>query len=375
MKKFLLATIAAAVALAACGSAGDGSPAGGGSAGLLDRITADRPAPATDRIEVWVCAVPADTTAELYGRFPLRAALTPSGIVTAVGEGVHQYFAAQSGGRYDLHLVAGGTITMHSADTDTDCVDAALLASGKRADAVLAVATAEHVPGAPGGWGRPGSWFTCSGNCAARTTGRAAYVGASDFSADRGPQPVRDLIEHEIGHTLGLPHSGDGDTYSSALDLMSNSAAPREVDPSRLDGPDLLAIDRADLGWIPAGQIVAVQQATTITLAPASGPTNRATRLVVVPLDAHRLLTIEYLDRSGYDDHLPAAGVAIHLVSDTAGTDAGTGMSRSQTPLGSAAPHTDLLTAGASFTAEGWSISVLSVDASGARVAIGPTHG
>ena len=50
-----------------------------------------------------------------------------------------------------------------------------------------------------------------------------------------------DLIEHEIGHALGWPHSGYDESApnptQSALDVMSNSAAPRDVHPDRRDGP------------------------------------------------------------------------------------------------------------------------------------------
>ena len=133
---------------------------------------------------------------------------------------------------------------------DADCVDGALDRSSADADTVLAVADAEHAADQPGGWGRPGTWPTCDGTCPASTTLRAAYVGASDFHPDWGPVPLLDLIEHELGHTLGLPHSGSpasgGDQYLSALDVMSNSAAPRDVDPARRDAPDTIAVDRLE---------------------------------------------------------------------------------------------------------------------------------
>ena len=52
----------------------------GGSA-VVERMTADRPAPATDRIEVWICDVPTDTEAPIYGDLPLRLALDPATVV------------------------------------------------------------------------------------------------------------------------------------------------------------------------------------------------------------------------------------------------------------------------------------------------------
>ncbi|MEX1105012.1 MAG: hypothetical protein WEB78_02335, partial [Ilumatobacteraceae bacterium] len=225
-----------------------------------------------------------------------------------------------------------------------------------------AVATAEHVEGRPGGWGTPGSWLSCAGSCPARTTRRAASVGASDFSPDWGPVPLLDLIEHELGHTLGLPHSsiGNDGQYLGALDLMSNSAAPREVDPGTLDGPDLLGIDRVDLGWLPMSDVVVAEGRTTVTLAPSTGPAG--TRLLVLPIDDHRVVTVELLVPAGFDAHLPEAGIAVHVVDDSPGTD----VLRSQQAQGSPPPHTDLLGTSDDLTVAGWRIEVRRIEADGA---------
>lgn len=205
--------------------------------GVAQRIATGRPAPSTDTVEVWVCDVPLDTVDPIYGGLTLRLPLTADEIVERTDDRLHAYFASISHGAYSLRLVAGGTVEMSPTDTAEQCTSRALDASSEEADAVLAVANAEHAATAPGGWGRPGSWPTCTEQCSARTTRRVAYVGASDFHPDWGPVPALDLLEHEIGHTLDLPHSGDvadGESgHTSALDVMSNSAAPREVEIGR----------------------------------------------------------------------------------------------------------------------------------------------
>jgi hypothetical protein len=335
------------------------------------RLVADRPAPATDTIEVWVCQVPLDSSAPIYGGLPLRQPLTPDDLVARIGERVSGYFATVSHGAYVPTFVAGGTVAMSASDTDADCVDGALDRSSADADTVLAVADAEHAADQPGGWGRPGTWPTCDGTCPASTTLRAAYVGASDFHPDWGPVPLLDLIEHELGHTLGLPHSGSpasgGDQYLSALDVMSNSAAPRDVDPARRDAPDTIAVDRLDLGWLPvADAAVATPDGLTVDLAPSIAPAG--TRVVLAALDDHRMLTFEYLIPTGFDDHLPEAGVAVHLVDDSAGTN----VLRVQDTLGSDPPHTDLLGAGDEWSGEGWQVRVVTVGAT-ARLEVSAT--
>jgi hypothetical protein len=174
-----------------------------------------------------------------------------------------------------------------------------------------------------------------------------------------------DLIEHEIGHGLGWPHSGTDpaavEPNESALDVMSNSAAPREVRPERRDGPDTLAVNRLAAGWLPTSAIAVVPPAgITVTLAPSTG--RSGTRLAVVALDDHRFLSIEVLTAEGYDDHLPASGLAVHLI-DTAGKE------RTQTPLIGLPPFDQLLTPGHTFTTMGWSITL----GDGWRVTVHPS--
>ncbi|MCU1398317.1 MAG: hypothetical protein JWN62_1426 [Acidimicrobiales bacterium] len=332
----------------------------------LQLVLDHRPAPATDTIEVFVCAVPLRTDDPIYGTLPLRLDLSAAKIARTLEANVRPYFVQLSHGRYEPHFTAGTTLTMGTGETHDQCVDRALDASSADAAAVLVVANAEHLAVEPGGWGKPGTACPTS-FCRAASTRRSAYIGASDFHPDNGIVPLLDLIEHELGHTLDLPHSGDtAAAYDSALDVMSDSAAPREVQPARKNAQDTIAIDRLELGWLAAGDVtVAPQAGGTFDLLPSNGAdAGDGSRLLVLPVSDLTFLTVEYLDNTGLDDALPFAGIAVHRIDQSAGVctnpvdDVCAGIDRHQIALGSGAPHTDLLRgAGTRRTVDGWSIT------------------
>lgn len=337
------------VLLAACG--GDDAP---DEPTAFDTYVADRAlgqwrAQGDETIEVWVCRVPADTTAVIYGDLPLRAPIAAPTLANLFQQQVSRYFHRISHTAYTPSFVAGGDIVMAVSDGPEECASAALDRASDDADVVLAVADAEHVKGEPGGMGSGGD--PTAPDAGAGATRRYAYVGAADFDrATWGDKPPLDLVQHELGHALGWEHSAvtvDGQ-YLSALDLMSNSAAPRDTLPDRRDGPDVIGIHRVAAGWLTDADITqaALTGDTTVTLAASTG--GEGMRLLVLPVDAASFLTVELLEPEGYDDHLPEAGVAVHLVHLAGGID----------PQIAAAPFTDLLGPGDDATLAGWRLTV-----------------
>ena len=310
-----------------------------------------------DPWEVFVCHVPAGTQSAVYAGLPLRQRLLPDHVATVLDQNVGAYYDVLSHGKYRPRFSPGGEVTIAVTDGPQACVDKALAASSAHAHGVIAIADAEHNADQPGGFANPGS--RCDQPpCAASSTRRSAYVGAADFSTDWGDRPPMDLIEHEIGHAIGWPHSGYDATATnptlSALDVMSNSAAPRDVHPDRRDAPDTLAVNLLAAGWLATSAVAVIPPAgATVTLTPSNGSTSggASPRVAVVELDDHSFLTIELLLAEGFDDHLPATGIAVHLID---GADA----ARTQSPLVGVAPFDQLLTPGETFTGDGWRVAV-----------------
>lgn len=302
--------------------------------------------------------MPTDSTAPMYNGLPLRLPLTPAGVVDILNARVTPYFDAISHGLYQPQFRAGGEATLASDQEAQVCVDQAIVGADDTTDAVVVVADAEHRPEFPGGFGNAGVPCPAEPPCPVLDSRRVAYVGASDFHPDWGDQPPMDLVEHEIGHTLGWTHSGfvDGAAvpYQSALDLMSNSAAPRDLDPARRDGPDTLAINRFFSGWLSVADVwVAPLAGGSVSLQPSTG--SSGTRLAIAPIGTGSYLTVEVLSADGFNSHLAASGVAVHRVVMSA-----EGTVQTIVPLVGAPPFTDLLQPGASLESDGWRIDVSS---------------
>ena len=278
-----------------------------------------------DRWEVAVCRVPEGVDDPLYETEAERLAIDVETIVERL-DGVSEYFSRWSHGRHTIEWQVASDVAIDERGTSYDCVDRALDASDGSTNGVLVVADAQHAADAPGGWGRRGE--RCDRPCAASESRRAAYVGASDFLSYWGDDSPLDLVEHEIGHALGWPHSataagvGESHVYDSDVDLMSNSAAPRDVDDMRRHAPGVLALNAWLAGWLDDREIfvAALDDSRSgdwqdaIRLATSdSAPSDERARLVMIDLGS-TLFTIEAIADRGDNDHHRESGVVIHEI-------------------------------------------------------------
>lgn len=256
-------------------------------------------------VDVWevvLCRIPEDHDENLYDMSGVRLADAAQRI-TASLKGVSEFFERWSNGRYSLEFDASIFEATPHFGGSNECVEEALEHGSADADGVLVIADAQHRDDRGGGWGRAG--FHCSTTCAPSESRRAVYLGAADFVSD-AMIPL-DLVEHELGHALGWPHSRRHSEYDSPFDVMSDSAAPRRQDASRLHAPGVLAINRYLAGWLEQEPMVLdARKPATMEI-----DEEKFALVVVSPTAA---ITVEVIAAFEDNAHLDRSGVVVHLI-------------------------------------------------------------
>lgn len=277
-----------------------------------------------DRVAVWVCEVPDDTTDEVYrslARFgPLAAVPDPHRIADWADRHVSPWFTESSRGRYQVDFTGVGRIRLRAGEGREACRDRAIAATAAPFTNVLAVDDSQY----GGGFAGPGYLFRqgdviggATLATAASVFGRGAYVGGRSLIDH--PNPA--VVIHEIGHTLHWPHSywDLPCEYDNRVDLMSGSPGGA-ASWCRSGGASwvcraqhTLAVNRYASGWIDPDQVV-VHDGSPVRVA-LSAPARGGTELLVLPGDdPATYTTIEARPALGADVALAEPGVALHVV-------------------------------------------------------------
>ena len=288
----------------------------------------------SDPWEVVVCQIPQDTTDPIFDSNAVRLNLS-SGDIVAELDPVIAYFSRWSHGQYQPNFTAVDGVSISAEEKSDLCVERALDQASPTTRGVMVIANAQHSETAVGGWGRPGS--PCEKNCSAKSTRRAVYIGAADFMPFWTGNPPLDLVEHEMGHALDWPHSstsvdnfGNG-VYDSDIDVMSNSAAPRDFNADMRNAPGPLGINLYLSHWLNDNNVALLENGTTSfdLVATSTDLAVEGLRLVLVPLNNSTVVSVELLQASGDNQHLLDDRVVIHQI-ESAGE---TGFDRRQTVL------------------------------------------
>jgi M6 family metalloprotease-like protein len=127
------------------------------------------------------------------------------------------------------------------------------------------------------------------------------------------------VVEHEMGHGFGLPHSGVMGTYDSQWDVMSGGAAWVNGSAGFIySGVQTNSYHKNVLGWIEESRHYAVDEIEEVTLTLEQSAQPGANGYLIVTIPAKRspnvYYTVEARKWAGYDNGLPAEGVLIHRV-------------------------------------------------------------
>jgi len=131
-------------------------------------------------------------------------------------------------------------------------------------------------------------------------------------------------LNHESGHTLGLP-----DLYAYQYDTSSYEDQHRYVGGFGLMGyiggnaPEFFAFERWQLGWLDDDQIVCVAEpgkSYMLTAIEKEG----GLKALMVPINEHQVLVVESRRPLGYDTQLVKPGALVYTVDSNVASGEGT---------------------------------------------------
>ena len=268
---------------------------------------------ASDVFEVWFCHISGGP----YGlsQVPVEA------FVPVLGRSVGGYWSQASGGVYEVGFVVGGTVRDPSGGCRSGVREQS--EGGSRAALIVEFNSFVSVGGA--GTGTSGRWCSdgrstwwCEGSYPAN--GRDAVVQAGG-----GPQavPLPSAVVHEMGHTLGFPHSFTGllpqshglREYDNPMDIMSGGGStPYSV--------GMIAVNRYAAGWVLPEQVHVYEGGTVeMTL----NNWGEGILMLAVP-SGHEGMWLSVGARvQGSFNAAPADGVEVYVVDETSSVCSGQG--------------------------------------------------
>lgn len=172
-------------------------------------------------------------------------------------------------------------------------------------------------------------------------------------------------LNHETGHTLGLPDLYAFDGAGDEIHRFVGEFGVMGMISGR--APEHFAIERWQLGWLDDGQMVCVQEGTRdveLTAVESVG----GTKAVMVPVGPTRLIVVESRRPIGYDSALGEPGALVYVVDSGVATGTGPIVVQpvADDPLRSDSP----LAPGESITVEGVTITVVQATDGGDTVQV-----
>ncbi|MGA1344420.1 MAG: hypothetical protein ACO35E_00420 [Ilumatobacteraceae bacterium] len=266
-----------------------------------------------DRVAVWVCRVPQNTTNSFYSQWSDRLDVTPEGAADHARTVAKTFFESASKRRYRMTFTPVGYIDIAADQGPDTCESEAAARSGPPFTNALVVDDTPYGGGrATNGikWIQP-ELPNDSFVQAPSATRRFAWVGGGTVAGGAVPSDCARTVVHELGHTLAWPHShySPDDEYDNPMDIVSGT------DLTNFCGSvHTLAFNRFVAGWIDREAVVVHQSGrSTVDLSPPAGG---GTEMLVAPMPGQpeAMLTLEARPLTGFDADNWVGGVAVHFV-------------------------------------------------------------